>query len=55
VVWDRTTLAGFDAVVISTAHAGVNYQELAEWVGCIVDTRNVMAFVRVRSGQVWKA
>jgi UDP-N-acetyl-D-glucosamine dehydrogenase len=52
--WDRTTLAGFDAVVISTAHAGVNYQELAEWVRCIVDTRNVMASVRVRSGQVWK-
>ena len=55
VPWDRATIAGFDAVVIVTAHTGVNYQELADWAPCIVDTRNAMAAVRVRSGQVWKA
>src|SRR6516225_3948560 len=36
VPWDRTTIASFDAVVIATAHACVNYQELADWAGCIV-------------------
>jgi hypothetical protein len=33
----------------------VNYQNLADWAQCIVDTRNVMASVQVRPGQVWKA
>ena len=55
VPWDRATIAGFDAVVIATAHACVNYQELAEWAPCIVDTRNATAKVKVRPGQVWKA
>jgi UDP-N-acetyl-D-glucosamine dehydrogenase len=55
VTWSRETIAGFDAAVIVTAHAGVNYQELADWVPCIVDTRNVMSTVGVRPGQVWKA
>jgi UDP-N-acetyl-D-glucosamine dehydrogenase len=55
VAWDRVTIEGFDAVVITTAHASVNYQELADWAQCIVDTRNAMATVRVDSGKVWKA
>jgi UDP-N-acetyl-D-glucosamine dehydrogenase len=53
--WDRATIAGFDAVVIATAHASVNYQELADWAECIVDTRNVMATVKVSPDKVWKA
>lgn len=55
VVWDRAVLAAFDAVVISTAHDGVNYQELADTATCIVDTRNVMAGIKAKPGQVWKA
>jgi UDP-N-acetyl-D-glucosamine dehydrogenase len=55
VVWDRPTIAGFDAVVIATAHASANYQELADWGQCIVDTRNAMATVQVARGKVWKA
>jgi UDP-N-acetyl-D-glucosamine dehydrogenase len=55
VVWDRAVLSAFDAVVISTAHNGVNYQELAEVAPCIIDTRNVMAGVKTKPGQVWKA
>jgi UDP-N-acetyl-D-glucosamine dehydrogenase len=55
VLWDRTTIAGFDAVVITTAHPCVNYQELADWAQCIVDTRNAMAAVQVAPGRVWKA
>jgi UDP-N-acetyl-D-glucosamine dehydrogenase len=53
--WDRTTIEGFDAVVIATAHTSVNYQELADWAPCIIDTRNAMALVRVSRDKVWKA
>lgn len=55
VSWDRATITSFDAVIIATAHTGVNYQELADWAPCIVDTRNAMAALRVRPAQVWKA
>jgi UDP-N-acetyl-D-glucosamine dehydrogenase len=55
VAWDRTTIASFDTVVIATAHACVNYQNLADWAQCVVDTRNVMASVPVPSGRIWKA
>jgi UDP-N-acetyl-D-mannosaminuronate dehydrogenase len=34
--WDRSVIAGFDAVVVATAHARVNYQELADWAQCII-------------------
>jgi len=53
--WNRETLQKFDAVIIATNHQAVNYQELADWTPCIVDTRNAMAAVKVRPGQVWKA
>ena len=53
--WNQATVAGFDVVVIATAHASVNYQELADWAPCIVDTRNAMAKVPASPGQVWKA
>jgi len=33
----------------------VNYQELAAWAALIVDSRNAMATVATRPGQVWKA
>jgi UDP-N-acetyl-D-glucosamine dehydrogenase len=55
VTWDRDTIAGFDAVVIATAHAAVNYNELADWARCIVDTRNAMSGVEVAQEKVWKA
>ena len=55
VPWDQTTIEGFDLVVVATAHACVNYHELASWAQCIVDTRNVMATVQVAQGKVWKA
>jgi UDP-N-acetyl-D-glucosamine dehydrogenase len=55
VSWDRETLQSFDAVVIATNHQSVNYQEVAEWSRCIVDTRNAMAGMKTKPGQVWKA
>ena len=53
--WDKETMHSFDAVLIATNHQAVNYQELADWAECIVDTRNAMADVKTKSGQVWKA
>src|ERR1700719_3692853 len=55
VAWDRTTIEKFDLVLIATNHACVNYQELADWAHCIVDTRNAMAGIRVAPDKVWKA
>ncbi len=53
--WNPDAIGGFDAVLIATAHDDVDYQALADWAGCIVDARNVMARVKTRPGQVWKA
>ena len=55
VKWNRRSLSGFDLVLISTAHAAVKYQQLADWARLIVDTRNVMASCESAAGQVWKA
>jgi UDP-N-acetyl-D-glucosamine dehydrogenase len=55
VAWNRETVQGFDAVIIATHHQAVSYQELADWSPCIVDTRNAMAGVTTKPGQVWKA
>jgi UDP-N-acetyl-D-glucosamine dehydrogenase len=40
--WSKETIAGFDCVLISTAHDRINYKQLAEWAKLVVDTRNVM-------------
>jgi len=53
--WDRATLESYDAVIIATNHQVVNYQELADWAPCIVDTRNAMVQIKTKAGQVWKA
>lgn len=53
--WDRKTISSFDAVLISTAHDTANYQQLANWAQLIVDTRNVMAEIKIAEGKVWKA
>jgi UDP-N-acetyl-D-glucosamine dehydrogenase len=55
VTWDRATLQRFDLVLLATNHASVNYQELADWAPCIVDTRNAMNGIKTQPGQVWKA
>ena len=53
--WDAPTLKAFDLVVIATKHKSVNYNELADWAACIVDTRNAMASIKTRLGQVCEA
>jgi UDP-N-acetyl-D-glucosamine dehydrogenase len=55
VAWSRENVQGFDAVLIATNHKALNYQELADWSPCIIDTRNSMAAYKTKPGQVWKA
>jgi len=53
--WDRETVSRYDAVVVATAHQCVDHQQLADWSDLIIDTRNAMAGLRTRPGQVWKS
>lgn len=55
VEWSEATIRSYDAVLISTAHACVNYAELAAWAPLIIDSRNAMAGLQTKPGQVWKA
>ena len=55
VEWNRQTVESFDATIIATNHQAINYQELADWSSCIVDTRNAMSGAKKKPGQVWKA
>jgi len=56
VTWNRAIVSMFHGVLISTAHKAVNYEELAEWAQCIIDTRNAMAAYHERyPGKIWKA
>jgi UDP-N-acetyl-D-glucosamine dehydrogenase len=47
--WDQATISGFDAVLIATSHANVNYDELGQWAKLIIDTRNAMNAKQVKS------
>ena len=49
------TLAEADCVVIATHHAAFDLQLLAAHAALIIDTRNAMATVSTRPGQVVKA
>jgi UDP-N-acetyl-D-glucosamine dehydrogenase len=55
VKWNKKIISAFDAVLIATAHAAVDYAQLAAWAKLIVDTRNVMAKIPAAQGKVWKA
>lgn len=54
--WGKEKLEQYDAVIISTNHSDINYEELAECSDCIVDTRNAMKGIPRRDGKhIWKA
>lgn len=55
VPWDESLFRAYDCVIIATPHAAYNLDELATWCDCIIDTRNLMARIRTRPGQVTKA
>lgn len=51
VAWNEESIRGFDAAIVVTAHRAINFEQLAQWCDCIVDTRNVLP----ASSKVWKA
>ncbi|TVR15924.1 MAG: nucleotide sugar dehydrogenase [Balneolaceae bacterium] len=53
--WSGNSIRAYDAVVISTDHSDIDYQQLSEWAGLIIDTRNAMKHVKDKNGHVWKA
>jgi UDP-N-acetyl-D-glucosamine dehydrogenase len=54
--WNQATVAGFDAVLISTDHSDIDYAQLAEWSDCIIDTRNAMKSATPKNGKhIFKA
>ena len=55
--WDESTISDFDLVLISTWHACLNINELAQWSKFIVDTRNATASLpaNVRNTKILKA
>ena len=55
VEWNESVIGSFDVVVVATAHSCVDYQQLAGWSQCIVDTRNSMAAITTAPGKIWKA
>jgi len=40
--WSKETVSSYDCVLVSTPHKAVDYQSLAKWAPCVVDTRNVV-------------
>ena len=53
--FDEATIRGFDAILISTDHDGVDYAALADWAPLIIDTRNVFARMGLSRPTVVKA
>ncbi len=56
VEWGKDIVSGYDAVIIATNHKDIDYNELAEWSDCIIDTRNSLKDVKPRGDKhIWKA
>lgn len=54
--WSKETVSGFDAVLISTNHSAIDYEEIAEWNNCIIDTRNAMRGIEHKgNNHIYKA
>ncbi len=47
--WNATTVSGYDLVLISTAHACIDFKQLADWSKVIVDTRNALHGIETNS------
>lgn len=52
--WSKEVIESFDAVLISTAHSNVNYQELLNWSSIVVDTRNATSGLQSKA-KIYKA
>lgn len=40
--WGFEAISKYDAAIISTAHSAVDHEQIAKWVGCVVDTRKAI-------------
>ena len=52
---DETAVRGYDAVLVSTDHDGVDYAALGRWAPLIIDTRNVFARNGISAPHIFKA
>lgn len=50
--WTESVIGSFDAVLVATAHACIDYQQLANWSQLVVDTRNAMQGLEGRASLV---
>jgi UDP-N-acetyl-D-glucosamine dehydrogenase len=55
IAWSEELIRSFDVVVIATKHASVDYERLAAWSRCLVDTRNAVASLPAAAGKLWRA
>ena len=55
VAFDKKTVSAYDAVVIVTDHKTIDYNDLASWACCIVDSRGAMRHVPHGDTPVWVA
>ena len=55
VEWTEQQIRSYDAVIISTDHSDIDYEALAEWSDCIIDTRDAMNGYSKGDTHVWKA
>ena len=55
VEWNQENISSQDCVIIATKHDACDFNQLAQWAPCIVDTRNAMEGIETAEGQVKKA
>ena len=53
--WTKAQLRTYDAALISTNHDCIDYQQLADWLPLVVDTRNALPHIDSTPNQVWRA
>ena len=40
--WDKKQIEQFDAVIVSTAHAKIDFKAISDWSKIVIDTRRVV-------------
>lgn len=53
--WNKQQIEQYDAVIISTNHANIDYNQLIAWSDLIIDTRNALGGLDTTSTSVWRA
>lgn len=54
--WTEYNIKAYDAVIISTNHTDIDYNELGDWSSCIIDTRNAMKdYTSSKENHIFKA